>query len=102
MVDSLLSAVPHDRCIQLRTPLFKTGYVGDTKALTAEEAFTGTPRARLGHHNDAFLYDYDNMGTYTDTAKQKPWLAQETLYVPIGGETDITDLGLAQEWATYD
>ena len=102
VIDTLLSAVPADRMIQLRTPLFKTEYMGDTKALSAEEAFTGTPRARLGHHNDAFLYDYDNMGTYTDTAKQKPWLAQETLYVPIGGETDITDLGLAQEWATYD
>ena len=102
VVDALLDAVPADRMIQLRTPLFKTSYMGDTKALTAEEAFTGTPRARLGQHNDAFLYDYDNMGTYTDTAKQKPWLAQETLYVPIGGETDITDVNLAKQWATYD
>lgn len=102
LIDTLLAAVPADRMIQLRTPLFKTGYIGDTKALTEEEAFTGTPRARLGQHNDAFLYDYDNMGTYTDTAKQKPWLAQETLYVPIGGETDITDVSLAQQWATYD
>ena len=102
VVDALLDAVPADRMIQLRTPLFKTGYMGDTKALTAEEAFSGTPRARLGQHNDAFLYDYDNMGTYTDTAKQKPWLAQETLYVPIGGETDITDLSKAKKWATYE
>ena len=102
VVDSLLAAVPADRCIQLRTPLFKTGYVGNAKALTAEEAYTGTPKARLGHHNDAFLYDYDNMGTYSDTAKQKPYLAQETLYVPLGGETDITDASLAQQWATYE
>ncbi|MBQ7531649.1 MAG: DUF4832 domain-containing protein [Paludibacteraceae bacterium] len=102
VVDALLEAVPSDRMIQLRTPLFKTSYMGDTKALTSEEAFTGSPRARLGQHNDAFLYDYDNMGTYTDTAKQKPWLAQETLYVPIGGETDIRDVNLAKKWATYD
>ena len=102
VVDALLEAVPADRMIQLRTPLFKTSYMGDTKALTSEEAFTGTPRARLGQHNDAFLYDYDNMGTYTDTAKQKPWRAQETLYVPIGGETDITDVNKAKQWATYD
>lgn len=102
VVDALLDAVPADRMIQLRTPLFKTGYMGDTKALTSEEAFTGTPRARLGQHNDAFLYDYDNMGTYTDTATQKPWLAQETLYVPIGGETDITELNKAKKWATYE
>ena len=102
VVDALLEAVPQNRMIQLRTPLFKTSYVGDTKALTSAEAFTGTARARLGQHNDAFLYDYDNMGTYTDTSKQKPWLAQETLYVPIGGETDITDVNKAKVWATYD
>lgn len=102
VIDALLDAVPSDRCIQLRTPLFKTTYIGDTNPLTAEEAYTGTPRARLGQHNDAFLYDYDNMGTYEDTATQKPWLAQETLYVPIGGETDITESSKAKKWATYD
>ena len=102
LLDTLLNTVPADRCIQLRTPLFKTGYVGSTAALTAAEAYTGTAKARLGHHNDAFLYDFDNMGTYTDTARQKPYLAQETLYVPIGGETDITDVNLAKQWATYD
>ena len=102
VVDSLLAAVPADRCIQLRTPKFKTGYVGNSQPLTEAEAYNGSAKARLGHHNDAFLYDYDNMGTYSDTAKEKPYLAQETLYVPLGGETDITDAGLAQQWATYD
>ena len=102
VVDTLLAAVPADRCIQLRTPQFKTTYMRDQLPLTAEEAYTGTPRARLGHHNDAFLYDYDNMGTYVDTAREKPWLSQETLYVPLGGETDITNVSLAEQWATYD
>lgn len=102
VVDSLLTAVPQDRCIQLRTPLFKTGYVGNKNPLTAEEAWNGSAKARLGHHNDAFLYDYDNMGTYSDTAKEKPYLAQETLYVPLGGETDITDVNKAKIWATYE
>ena len=102
VVDSLLAAVPADRCIQLRTPKFKTGYVNSTQPLTAAEAYSGTAKARLGHHNDAFLYDYDNMGTYADTATEKPYLAQETLYVPLGGETDITDLNLTKQWATYE
>ena len=97
VVDTLLKAVPEDRFIQLRTPKFKSEYLyGKGKAkytepLTAAEAYKNTPKARLGHHNDAFLYGAENMGTYTDTAKQKPYLAKETLYVPIGGETDITD-----------
>ena len=102
VVDALLAAVPSDRCIQLRTPKFKTSYLNSTQPLTAAEAYQNTPKARLAQHNDAFLYDYDNMGTYQDTAKEKPWLAQETLYVPIGGETDITEANKAQEWATYE
>ena len=102
VVDALLDAVPSDRCIQLRTPKFKTSYLNSTQPLTAAEAYQNTPKARLAQHNDAFLYDYDNMGTYQDTAKEKPWLAQETLYVPIGGETDITEADKAQQWATYE
>ena len=102
VVDALLTAVPADRCIQLRTPKFKTTYMNSNVPLSAEEAYQNTAKARLGQHNDAFLYDYDNMGTYQDTASEKPWLAQETLYVPIGGETDITDVDLAKQWATYE
>ena len=101
LVDTLLAATPSNRFVQLRTPIFKTDYVGDTKALTAGEAYQNTPRARLGHHNDAFLYGPDNMGTYKDTATQKPYIAQETLYVPIGGETDITDSEQAKTDASY-
>ena len=102
LVDTLLSAVPADRYIQLRTPIFKTDYVGDTKALTADEAYSGSAKARLGHHNDAFLYGSSNQGTYVDTSKQKPYLAKETLYVPIGGETDILDEQQATEDASYE
>ena len=102
LIDTLLKAVPEDRYIQIRTPLFKTGYIGDTEPLTKEEAYSGSPRARLGHHNDAFLYGPSNMGTYADTATQKPYLAKETLYVPMGGETDILDKADAEKWATRE
>ena len=102
LVDTLLAAVPADRYIQLRTPIFKTDYVDDTKALTVDEAYSGTAKARIGHHNDAFLYGDKNQGTYVDTATQKPYLAKETLYVPIGGETDILDAEQAAEDASYE
>ncbi len=100
LIDSLLTIFPADRYIQLRTPLFKTEYIGNTTPLTAAEAYQNTPKARLGHHNDAFLFDYDNMGTYQDTATQKPYLAQETLYVPMGGECDVYDEALAAVYCT--
>ena len=38
VVDSLLSAVPSDRCILIRTPKFKTSYLNSTSPLTASEA----------------------------------------------------------------
>ncbi len=106
LIDTLLKTVPSDRGIQIRTPLFKTEYLEylrvSKSALTASEAYQNTAKARLGHHNDAFLYHADNMGTYQDTAKQKPYIAQETLYVPVGGETDIEDPTQAAEEASYD
>ena len=102
LIDSLLKFVPEDRYIQLRTPLFKTEYIGNTYPLTAAEAYKNTPKARIGHHNDAFLFDYDNMGTYNDTSKQKPYLAKETLYVPMGGECDVYDEDLAAIYCTRE
>ena len=95
IIDALLAAVPADRCVQLRTPLFKTGYINSTKALTEAEAWQNTKKARLGHHNDAFLERWGDMGTYEDTATQKPYIAQETLYVPLGGESCILDEDIA-------
>ena len=102
LVDALLAAVPADRCIQLRTPLFKTSYLGSTDPLTAEEAYQNTPKARLAHHNDAVLENEGNLGTYVDEATQKPYIAQETFYVPIGGESCILDADVAAVNASYD
>lgn len=101
VVDALLSALPSDMYIQLRTPFQKTQYLNSTSPLSASEAFSGTAKARLGHHNDAFLNGAQNQGTYTDTATQKPYLAQETLYVPIGGETNIESSSSVNTYATY-
>ena len=102
LLDTLLKTVPQDRCIQLRTPLFKTGYIGTTAPLTATEAYTGSAKARLGHHNDAFLERWGDMGTYEDTTTQKPYIAQETLFVPLGGESCILDNDLAATNASYE
>ena len=102
VVEALLDAVPADRCIQLRTPLFKTSYLGDTDPLTPETAYQNTARARLAHHNDAFLERWGDMGTYVDEETEKPYIAQETLFVPLGGESCILDADLAAERASYE
>lgn len=89
LITWLLDAVPANRCVQLRTPKFKTDYIGSTTALTDATAYQGTPQARLGHHNDAFCNGELNQGTYENATKDKAYIAQECLYVPNGGETNI-------------
>ena len=87
VVDALLDALPSGRMVQLRTPRFKRTMYGDAP-LTSAEAFTGTARARLGHHDDAFVASDDDMGTYVDPAVEVPYVATESPYLPVGGEND--------------
>jgi hypothetical protein len=89
VTDALLAALPSTRTVQLRTPAFKQRFYGTT-ALSSAEAFTGTARARVGHHNDCFVASSDDLGTYSSVSADKTYLATENLYVPQGGETCAT------------
>jgi hypothetical protein len=85
LLDKILSVVP-DRMIQVRTPEIKMKAYGST-ALSSSEAFSGTARARVGQHNDCFLANSTDAGTYINTAVEYPWLQAESKYLPVGGET---------------
>ena len=89
VVDALLGALPVSRTIQLRTPAYKQHFYG-TAPLSSAEAFTGAAKSRVGHHNDCFLADQSDMGTYQNVTADKAYLAAENLYVPQGGETCAT------------
>lgn len=96
VVDALMANVPSDRFVLFRYPTTKFDYFGDTTPLSSSEAFTGSTRARMGYHNDAFLHDWGNMGTYAsdeldDDPAVRQYISTETLYVPNGGETNIDD-----------
>ena len=102
VVDALLARVPVERFVLFRYPMIKTDYFGDAVPLSAEEAFTGTNRARMGCHNDAFLNNYGNHGTYAsddddDDPAVRQYVADETLYVPNGGETNVESNSRAQQ-----
>ncbi len=102
VVDALLSRVPVERFVLFRYPMIKTDYFGDADPLSAEEAFTGTNRARMGCHNDAFLNNWGNDGTYASDDKSddpavRQYIADETLYVPNGGETNVESDSRAQQ-----
>ena len=89
VVDGLLNALPERRMVQLRTPKLKYGICGITsaQALIPAQAYNGTKTARVGHHNDCFLASADDYGTYSNITVDKAFLAQDTRYLPMGGET---------------
>jgi len=92
ILEALFAALPASRTVQVRTPNYKLDIYGEMP-LSAAEAYSGTSRARLGHHNDCFLANASDAGTYTPgstgwTVDQwKSWLADDTRYAPMGGET---------------
>jgi hypothetical protein len=90
----LLKHVPENEFIQVRTPAFKWKFFDDV-VVTADKAFTSADVARVGHHNDCFLADETDMGTYPRDKVElwKDRLAVDTLYTPMGGETcRVSDL----------
>ncbi|XP_069180021.1 uncharacterized protein [Procambarus clarkii] len=87
VVNQLLQALPASRQIQLRTPYYKQKILGRTSPITSSEAFTNTPVARIGQHNDCFLASDTDFGTYVNKAMEYPYLKNETLYLSMGGET---------------
>jgi Domain of unknown function (DUF4832)/Domain of unknown function (DUF4874) len=103
IVDALLSLLPKDRMLQLRYPRYKEIFFQGP--LSAQEAFSATDRSRVGLHDDCFLRDQDDGGTYKSTTAQLPkqhstycdgqdevacwkgFVAQESSFTPVGGET---------------
>ncbi len=87
---ALLDALPSDRMAQVRTPRYKVNIIPESKdytPITPTQAYSGTPIARTGHHNDCFLASDTDYGTYLTPTLEKPYVATETLYLPMGGET---------------
>jgi len=87
ILQALLDAMPSDRMAQLRLPAYKREMYGE--ALTPIEAFSGSYAARVGHHNDCFLASDTDQGTYPsdDVEGYKDYVALDTQYLPMGGET---------------
>jgi hypothetical protein len=93
ILHELLDILPPERAVVLRYQRDKKAIFGRSTPITAEEAFSGRPVARVGHHNDCFLASEDNWATYRlgsgepSLESQKEYLRAENRYVPQGGET---------------
>jgi hypothetical protein len=87
ILNAILKALPAHRAVQVRTPMFKAKAFGST-ALSSSEAFSGSSRARTGHHNDCFLASSSDFGTFASpVATWKSYVGSDTQFVPQGGET---------------
>lgn len=86
-----LSVLPSERMVALRYPYYKRDAFNNENPLTDEEAFDGSYRARTGAHNECFLVNSTDAGTYNSTSlsdidKQKAFLNLDNQYVAQGGE----------------
>jgi len=79
ILDALLAAVPKHRAVALRYPDDKAALHG-TDPMPATTAFDGSPRARLGFHDESFLNN-----RWPDVRTQPwfyPYIDREGLLVP--------------------
>lgn len=85
---ALLDAMPEDRQVALRTPMFKRkmflSSYSDT--LTFDTAHNGSHVARICGHNDCFGADAADMGTFLERGSRDLW-KKDTRFVFMGGET---------------
>ncbi len=87
VLSALLGAFPPERMTQLRYPVYKQELYGDP--LPIDEAYSGSERARVGHHNDCFLASETDFGTYPEgqVEQWKTFVEQDTQFLVMGGET---------------
>lgn len=121
VLSALLTALPADRMVQVRTPQIKQRFVYGPRAPASSAAMRSaadsTPGARVGFHNDCFLASADDYGTFYDygnsatargpaTAPLRQYMAQDSRHTPVGGETcddafspqnDCAPLGRAEQ-----
>jgi hypothetical protein len=97
IVETLHSIFP-DKYIQLRTPTHKEYLYGssteykdkaDDAKITEDIAFSDDILAHIGQHDDCFLYNETNNGTYPsdEISFWRDYVKNDSKYSPLGGET---------------
>ncbi|MEO8766140.1 MAG: DUF4832 domain-containing protein [Ginsengibacter sp.] len=87
VLDKLLSVLPAEIMVQVRTPGQKQQIFNTTLPVSPAIAYTSEKAARVGHHNDCFMASADDYGTYSNVQADKEYISNEGLFVPTGGET---------------
>lgn len=87
LVEKLLTVLPDHIPVQMRTPAIMKNVVASADPITEAEAFDGSFKSRTGHHNDCFLANASDYGTYTNLEADLAYLHETTKYTIAGGET---------------
>lgn len=92
VVDRMLAVLPPSRMVSLRTPNFAMHMYGSTP-VSAATAFDQSSISRLGQHNDAFVADATDSGTYLNPLTEflgyvhslllLPWVARLITITPL-------------------
>lgn len=80
--DALIAALPPGRSLQFRQPADLQRWY----PAPANEITTGA-QARIGLHNDCFLADDTDVGTYPGGEPQRDYIRRMSAVTPFGGET---------------
>lgn len=90
VLDALLDALPAERMICVRTPAAKMFSMGISlkDTITVKTAYNGSSLSRIAGHNDCFLADADDSGTYSGNNRDhRRFWQYDTRYTAMGGET---------------
>ena len=88
VVLALLDALPRNRQVGLRMPRYKYRMfaIERTDTITHATAYTNDKFARIGGHNDCFVANDSDQGTF-GTQKDRDYWSAESKYTFMGGET---------------
>ncbi len=87
VVEKLLDVLPENVSVDVRTPAIMRNIVQSDTPISMEEAFTGSVKSRVGSHNDCFLANKSDYGTYGNLVTDLAYLHETTKYTITGGET---------------
>ena len=89
----ILSVVPNTIQVALRTPAYKRYFLSPSKvdgtgSWSTIDSWDGTDdNSRLSLHNDAFLADANDMGTFDNDSEDRSMWMSQSARLAIGGET---------------
>ncbi len=95
LLSAVLEALPERLKTMLRYPRLKREIYGNTP-LSEAEAFSGSPRARIGHFNDYFMGNNNHGGTFgcdgMSLEEEYRYLDSESRFLPMDGELQWRDM----------